>query len=168
MWSLTVRAPVVNVWPWLVQMGQGRGGFYSYDWLENLIGCDIHNANQILPDFQSLRVGDAVRLHPKAPPLPVAIVEPYRALVLGGRDVEQQEQDPARITGGTWGFYLREVDANTTRLLIRSRWNWKARLLPWMGYYLLLEPSHFIMERRMMLGIKQRAERSATTAPERE
>jgi len=80
--AITVRAPVVDVWPWLVQMGQGRGGFYSYDWLENLIGCDIHNADQIFPDFQSLRVGDSVRLHPKAPPLPVAIVEPCRALVL--------------------------------------------------------------------------------------
>ncbi|HYY98397.1 MAG TPA: hypothetical protein VE642_07400, partial [Pyrinomonadaceae bacterium] len=98
--AVTVEAPVEEVWPWLVQMGQDRGGFYSYTWLENLVGCRMRNAGRIIPEFQQLQAGDAVRLHPKAPPLPVLICEPPRALVLGSNTASP----------GTWGFYLKEVD----------------------------------------------------------
>jgi hypothetical protein len=146
--AITIHAPVADVWPWLVQMGQDRGGFYSYDWLENLVGCQIQNADQVVPEWQSLHVGDTVRLHPKAPPLPVAIVEPQHAIVL---------QAPS----GTWGFYLKKLDENTTRLLVRSRWDWKPDLLHWAGHHVLLEPTHFVMERKTILGIKQRAEAQA-------
>lgn len=67
--AITIDAPASAVWPWLVQMGQTRGGFYSYAWLENLVGCHMHNADQIHPEWQDLKVGDQVWLHPKAPPL---------------------------------------------------------------------------------------------------
>ncbi|HWW75575.1 MAG TPA: hypothetical protein VNZ44_09270, partial [Pyrinomonadaceae bacterium] len=124
------------------------GGFYSYSWLENLVGCRLHNADRIVPEFQQLSVGDTVRLHPQAPPLPVLICEPPRTLVFGNN----------MNYPGTWGFYLKEVDEGTTRLLIRGRGDWRPGLMNWLGAHVLFEPAHFIMERKMMLGIKQRAE----------
>jgi hypothetical protein len=146
--AITIYAPVAQVWPWLVQIGRDKGGFYSYAWLENLVGCRLHNADRILPAFQHLEVGDVVWLHPLAPPLPVEILEPERCIVLGSNTDQP----------GTWGFYLKEVDERTTRLLIRSRGTLKPGLLSRLGYYLVFEPCHFLMERKMLLGIKHRAE----------
>ena len=88
------------------------------------------------------------RLHPQAPPLPVLICEPPKALVLGNN----------MDYPGTWGFYLKEVDGGATRLVIRGRGDWKPGMLNWLGAHVLFEPAHFIMERKMMLGIKSRAE----------
>jgi hypothetical protein len=154
--AITINAAASEVWPWLVQMGQTRGGFYSHAWLENLVGCHMRNADRIVPEWQSLRAGDVVWLHPKAPPLPVAIVEPHRAIVLGG---PIEGQGARRINSdGTWAFYLKPMDSNTTRLLVRGRWNTNPGLLNRAINYALFEPAHFIMERKMMLGIKQRAE----------
>jgi hypothetical protein len=83
--AITIKAPAGEIWPWLVQLGQGRGGLYSYDWLENLIGCDVHGADRILPAFQTpLQLGDRViRMARYAPCAPVAVFQPQRALVLG-------------------------------------------------------------------------------------
>jgi hypothetical protein len=81
--AITIRAPASQVWPWIVQLGQGRGGFYSYDFLENLIGCGIHSADRIVPQWQDLKPGDQVRLAPQAG-LAVAHLEPGRSLVLRG------------------------------------------------------------------------------------
>lgn len=80
--AITIQASVRDVWPWLVQMGQKRGGFYSYTWLENLVGCHMQNADQIVPGWQELKAGDEVWLHPKAPSLRVLAIEPGRAIVL--------------------------------------------------------------------------------------
>ena len=146
--AVTIEAPLKEVWPWLVQIGQDKGGFYSYTWLENLVGCRMHNAGRILPEFQQLRVGDAVRLHPQVPPLPVLISEPPKTLVLGSNT----------DSPGTWGFYLKEVTGNTTRLIVRGRGDQKPGLLSWLGTHVVFEPAHFIMERKMLLGIKRRAE----------
>ena len=146
--AITINAPVKAVWPWLVQVGQDKGGFYSYSWLENLVGCHLRNADRILPEFQSLKVGDQVRLHPKVPPLPVLVCEPYRAIVLGSNT-----DNP-----GTWGFYLKEIDENTTRLILRGRGDLQPGLLNWLFNYAVFEPAHFIMERKMLLGVKRRAE----------
>jgi hypothetical protein len=144
--AITINAPVEDVWPWLVQVGQKRGGFYSYTWLENLVGCDMRNADQIVPEWQELRVGDEVWLHPEAPPLRVLMVEPERVIVLEK----------------CWTFFLRPIDENRTRLIIRGRGEFNPDLknsilnfILWRGIF---EPAHFIMERRMMLGIKERAE----------
>lgn len=156
--AITINARVSDVWPWLVQIGQTRGGFYSYAWLENLVGCDMHNANRVVPEWQSLRVGDVVWLHPKAPPLPVIMMEPYRAIVLGSAVEEGKTASDAVFGSGTWGFYLKEVNENTTRLLVRSRGTGGSGPLGWFVNYVMFEPAHFIMERKMMLGIKERAE----------
>lgn len=144
--ALTINAPVGSVWRWLVQIGQKRGGFYSYTWLENLVGCQMRNADQIVPEWQDLKVGDHVWLHPKAPPLKVLTIEPQRAIVLEN----------------SWTFFLRPIDEQTTRLIIRGRGEFnpdlKNALLNFLLWRVVFEPAHFIMERKMMLGIKERAE----------
>jgi hypothetical protein len=81
--AITVRAPASGVWPWIAQLGQGRGGFYSYDFLENLAGCDVHSADRIVPEWQDVMAGDQVRLAPQAN-LAVAYLERGRSLVLRG------------------------------------------------------------------------------------
>lgn len=154
--AVTIQAPASAVWPWLVQIGQDKAGFYSYTWLENLVGCQMHNADHILPEFQRLQVGDEVWLHPKAPPLPVLIVEPERALVMGSNT-----EIP-----GTWGLYLKPLDANTTRLIARGRGAKKRGVLSQVGHYTLFEPAHFIMERKMLLTIKYLVEKQAAAQPE--
>ena len=96
-----------------MQIGQGRGGFYSYEWLENLIGCDIHNADRILPEFQDLKIGDGIRLHPQMPPMPVEVLEPGRAFVLHG-DTRQGGPSPTMPKGYSnlsWLFFVEEVSA---------------------------------------------------------
>jgi hypothetical protein len=120
--------------------------------------CDIHNAKRIVPEWQSLRAGDVLWLHPKAPPLPVLLVEPGRAIVSGGVAEELGDDLSKNIHAGTWAFVLKELDARTTRLLVRIRWHRKPGLLDCIYNFGVLEPSHFVMERRMMLGIKHRAE----------
>jgi hypothetical protein len=155
--AITVNAPAEAIWPWLAQLGQGRGGFYSYEWLENtLLGCDIHNADTINPAWQNVAPGDLVKMRPD-PAMPpaylVAQVLPGRALVLGhhvGLSV-----DPAAPWAETWQFVIVPVDATTSRLIVRSR-SFEA---PWINR--LLEPGIFLMEERMLRGIRERAERYA-------
>jgi hypothetical protein len=131
--AITIRAPAAQVWPWLVQLGQGRGGLYSYDWLENLIGCDMHSTDQILPQFQtSLQVGDRlIRMARYAPCNPVALVEPGRALVL--RHIKDTHAElAAGHARSSWAFILQPVDQHSTRLLVRCRGSsLMARLQVW-------------------------------------
>jgi len=141
--AITIHAPPERVWPWIAQIGQGRGGLYSYTWLENLVGCQIVNADRIHPEWQDIKPGDGVRLHPKMPPIPVLLVEKNRALVLGSA------VGTAQVPPVTWAFVIEGASGNATRLLIRWRSTERA-------YF--LEPIHFTMERRMMLGIRERAE----------
>lgn len=149
--GITIHAPVAEVWPWLVQIGQNKGGFYSYTWLENLVGCQMRNTDRIVPEFQPLHVGDKVWLHPKVPPLPVLILEPNRTLVFGSNTGE----------AGVWGFHLTKIDAHTTRLVVRGRGELNPGLLRWLINYVLFEPAHFIMEQKMMRTVKARAEAAA-------
>jgi len=171
MWThaVTVRAPVDRVWPWLVQIGQGRGGFYSYEFLENLVGCDIHNADRIIHELQNLKVGDGVRLHPKAPPLPVAIIEPLRTLVLYAKDYSPAEESqeptktkPEKTFSTSWGFYLDKIDDRTTRLTSCWKVGYNPTLMNKLGYGpFIIGPIGFVMDRKMLLGIKMRAESTA-------
>jgi hypothetical protein len=139
--AVTIDAPVEAVWPWLAQLGQDRGGFYSYEWIENLAGCEMHNADRIHPEWQHRELGETVHLHP-AGGLRVSVFEPQRALGLEG-----------------WGtFALENVGAGRTRLIARGG---LPRGIGAVTYGLVMEIPHFLMERRMLLGIKQRAERSA-------
>jgi len=152
--AISIAAGVDRVWPWLAQFGQGRGGLYSYDALENLVArCDMHSADRIVPEWQHIAVGDAVRLHPEVA-LTVAVVEPESALVLRG----------AVPTGGapapydfTWAFVLHDRPDGTARLVVRERY---AYVRPWAR--LLVEPVEavsFVMSQKMLRGIRDRAER---------
>ena len=150
--AITIQAPAAQVWPWLLQLGQGRGGLYSYDWLENLIGCDVHSTDRILPAFQTpLQVGDRViRMARYAPCNPVALFEPQRALVLG-HVKDTSFELAAGHARSSWALILQPVGQDATRLLIRCRGNsLMARLQG---------PVQFVMQHKMMVGIKQRAER---------
>ena len=113
--AITIGAAAGQVWPWIAQLGQGRGGFYSYDFLENLAGCDIHSAGQIVPGWQDVKVGDQIRLAPQVA-LAVARLERGRSLVLRGGVPMGDTPPPYDFT---WAFVLREDLTGTTRLLVR-------------------------------------------------
>jgi hypothetical protein len=166
--AVTVHASARDIWPWLVQMGQGRGGFYSYDWLENLFELDIHNANRIMSEYQSLERGDQVSLAPNgAMPMTVMVLQPERALVLAsGVEGDDAQAIPGDYMKGeiasSWAFVLHPLDERTTRLIIRWRADWRSSAAAALVNAIVLEPVHFIMERRMLLGIKERAERAVS------
>ena len=154
--AITIRASADQVWPWIAQLGQGRGGFYSYDFLENLVGCDIHSVDRILPKWQNVAVGDEVRLAPQVG-LVVALLEPRRSLVLRGGIPLGNTAPPYDFT---WAFTLRDDPNETTRLLVRERYAYKRR---WARF--LIEPVEavsFVMSQKMLRGIRDRAECAAT------
>jgi len=148
--AIAIDAPPERVWPWIAQIGQGRGGFYSYAWLENLFGCEIVNADRIHPEWQDVKAGDIVRLHPEMPGLPVILAEADRALVLGWDGVPER-----RIAPASWAFVLEPAARNTTRLLVRWRSRTPHTLYDLTFNKYLLEPIHFIMERKMLLEIRK-------------
>ncbi len=161
--AITIFAPAKEVWGWLVQIGVGRAGLYSYEKLENLAGCQIHNANQIIAKYQRLKAGDEIKIHPKAPGMQVTAVEP-RQYILVHND-NRQAGNPSYLHT-TWIWHLDAIDANTTRLISRSRNDYSPELANrlWMGP-LFVEPVSFVMERKMLLGIKDRAERHMLQQP---
>jgi len=159
--AITVGAAPDLVWPWIAQLGQGRGGFYTYDVLENLVGCDIHSADQIHSEWQPISTGDEFRLHPEVGLL-VAIVEPGRALVVRGGIPMGRVPPPYDFT---WAFVVRDLPGGTTRLVVRERYGYTR----WWSA-LLVEPVQlvsFIMSRGMLRGIRQRAERAVASGPSR-
>lgn len=161
--AISVSATPAEIWPWLVQMGQGRGGLYSYTWLENLFRCRMRNADDIVPRLQHLEPGDEIRLVPEGyiADLCYEVVhaEPERALVL------RSPGDPAALMESgfphcSWAFVLREREDGPTRLLVRSRSDFAPTPSGYLWNKYGLEPVHFLMERRMLRGIKERAERT--------
>jgi hypothetical protein len=152
--AITIQAPTDQVWPWLVQIGQGRGGFYSYDMLENLAGCNIHSANHIIPDCQSLSVGDLVRLGPEGYLFyTVAERAPGRWLVLAATDPQTKEPGT-----NSWVFVLEPQGEQSSRLISRTRTDYDPGFANTLIWRALTDPIQFAMERRMLLGIKERAE----------
>jgi hypothetical protein len=146
--GITIDAPPGDIWPWLVQMGHRRGGLYSYDWLDRLFGfLDAPSAERIIPEFQHLAPGDVIPVG-RGAGFPVTAVDPCRSLVMSG------ERDGFHWT---WQFGLYPIDDTRTRLVSRNR----ARLPKTMGstfFMFALEPAAFIMTRKMLLGLKRRAE----------
>jgi hypothetical protein len=145
--ALTVEAPPEAIWPWLVQMGYHRGGWYSYDWLDNF---GVPSARRIIPELQELKVGDA--LTPFKTGFTVAVLEPQRSLVLVTRDKK------GRITS-SWGFFIEPISMGRSRLIerIRIRYSFDLGGLFW---GLIFEPSDFVMMRKQMLTLKRRAEQA--------
>lgn len=148
--AITIDAPSGAVWPWLVQMGSGRGGAYTYDWIENIFGLGMHSADEILPQFQDVKVGDELPLGPSGPKLRVEVLDPERVLAI-------------RVEDGNWVwiFALFPKDG-ATRLLSRNRIALPGTSAPSRLFTLLfMEPGSLVMERKMLRGIKERAERLA-------
>jgi hypothetical protein len=145
--AITIDAPPSAVWPWLVQMGSGRGGAYTYDWIENLFGLGMHSAERIHPEWQNLAVGDVIPGRESLQGMRVEVLDPERALVTRSED-------------GTWvwAFVLEDLGGRT-RLLSRNR---IAMPDPSLGDRIgmaVMEPGSLVMERKMLHGIKERAER---------
>lgn len=158
--AITINAPVDQVWQWVVQIGQNRGGLYSYEWLENLVGADMRNAEFVMPKYQHLEPGDYILLYPNGPAFGVAEVQAPRALVLQtvnfdtGEFTESVSRDGIH---GTWAFVLERRVDNTTRLLVRARMGYEPSLSAKLLWG-VIEPVNFVMERKMLQGIKERAE----------
>jgi hypothetical protein len=162
--AVTIDTPPAGVWPWLVQMGQGRGGLYSYDRLENLLGLEIHSAREIDAELQALSVGDVIRLVPEGtePPLRFRVARlTAPSLLVLGPDGTRCEALAKRLPFPCWTFQVSPVGAGSCRLVVRFQADFTPTPLGWLSYKYALTPVHFVMERKMMLGIKQRAEREA-------
>ena len=148
--AITIDAPAASVWPWLAQMGPSpRGGAYTYDWIENLLGLDMHTVDQVLPEFQHPEVGDTIGLGSNR--MRLELVEPGHVLAWRSED-----------GNWVWTFVLEEHDG-TTRLISRNRFR-----LPTLAArigMLPMEPGSLLMERRMLRGIKERAEQLASGTP---
>jgi hypothetical protein len=167
--AISIAAPAETVWAWLIQIGQDRSGFYSYTWLENLFRCAMPRVERIVPEWQQRAVGDIVwlarreRYHGEARQKVVRI-DRGRVLSLAspadwGRLVRHETS-----AGGTWTFILLPQTAQTTRLIVRSRGP-EAPTMPGRLFWLMVfEPAHFIMERKMMLRLKQLAEANPAVA----
>jgi hypothetical protein len=161
--AITIDAPIDRVWPWLAQIGQGRGGFYSYEAIENALGLNIHNADQILPEFQHPQVGEKLPFA-EGFAVPYAIVDAPHALVIHGdtrtAGMDAPPMRPGDYMAVQWGWYLEPIDDHTTRFIERWRADYGPGRLNTLMYRLFMEPGAFIMERKMLLSIKERAERS--------
>jgi len=151
--ALTVNTPPEDIWPWLVQMGTGRGGMYSYDWLDRLFGfLDRPSTTRILPEFQQLAVGDKIPWGRDE--LTVSVLEPRRALALSLN---------AHGMEWVWQFGLYPIDCQRTRLVVRGIERVPNTPLWWLAMR-VMEPAAFIMTRRFMVGVKERAEAQRASA----
>lgn len=160
--AVPIEAPAAHVWPWLIQIGQDRAGFYSYEILENLVGLHIHSTDQIVAEWQTLSVGDSIRLTPRGwmgqpdgVVLPVARLEAPRSLVL-------RESPPSLPWNAVWSFHIVPTSASSCRLISRSRSDRPWVPLRFVG--VVMTPFTAAMTRRMLLGVKARAERGASLA----
>jgi hypothetical protein len=158
--AITIDASADTVWPWVAQIGQDRGGFYSFDLLENLVGCRMPTTDMLRPDKQTWNVGDKLWMYPpdRGGGSGFATLRTYvpgRALAFAGRRMGDPVTAPE---SGSWAFVLQPLDAHTTRLLFRGR----ASAPPSLGALafdrFIFDPAHYVMERRTMIGVKQLAE----------
>ena len=145
--AITIRGRPDDIWPWLAQMGCRRGGWYSYDGLDN---GGVRSANKIIPELQRVEVGDLFAGTPTADDgFFVAKVEPERVLVLTA--------NAGNLYRAAWAFVLEPIDDRMTRLITRSSGTYERRLVA-LGLHLIGHPVHFGMQRKQLLNIKRRVE----------
>lgn len=163
--GVEINAPASAVWPWVAQMGQGRGGFYTYEALENLAGLNIHNADTILPAYQHPKVGDLIPFSPQDA-YPLVFCEHGKAMVLGvwfdidkGIVFNPEVFAPANCFRVSWLWYVEDLGDKRSRLISRNRLTYTASFKNKLLFGWLMEPVVFAMDRKMCLGIKKRAER---------
>lgn len=162
--AIQINAPAKYVWPWVAQIGYGRGGFYSYEALENLAGLNIQNSDIVLPRFQNPKVGDFIPFGPKDA-YPLAICEQGRAMVienwydLDAKSVfDPKLSSPKNQLHLSWLWYVEVLDENKTRFISRNRVDYTDSIKNKFMFGLLMEPVVFAMDRKMCYGIKKRAE----------
>ena len=169
--ALTIKAPPAAVWPWLAQIGQERGGLYSYELLENIARCQMHNADRIVPEWE-LHVGDLVRLGPPGFPVHKVVgLERGHWLLLAGADIqtgavpELPKPGQGEYINYAWVFFLDARPDGTTRLITRTRLDYAPRSFALkLIWEWITDPIGFVMTRKMLLGIKQRAEQPSLPA----
>jgi hypothetical protein len=155
--AIEIAAPAERVWPWVAQIGQNRGGFYTYDALENMIGCEMHSADRIVPEWQHPQVGDEIALEPKVA-LRIVELDPGRYMVLSGHVTMGPMPIPAEFS---WAFILTETSDGNTRLLSRARYSpTSPRAVPMVE---TAEIMSTLMTRGMLRGIRQRVLRELAT-----
>ncbi len=164
-WSWThgveIDAPPRSVWRWIAQIGADRGGFYSYQWLENLAGCGLRNADAVHQDWE-LEQGDDLLLHPKMPPLRIVRLERGRFFVAYAPLDEAAHAKREPWATVSWLFAVEPLPGAGTRLLTRYRAAYSLDVATRLALGpALMEPIGFAMDRRMLLGVKQRVEREA-------
>jgi len=166
--AIEIAAPPEAVWPWVAQLGQDTGGFYSYQFLENLAGSQIQNASRVHETWQAVKRGDPLRLAPSMPPLTIVVVEPGRALVAHA-DSRDEPGGGARFVAVSWAFVLEPRPQGHTRVISRFRSACSDDLASRLAYGpYLTEAVGFAMDRKMLRGLRARveaqAERAARTA----
>ena len=175
--AVTVGAKAADIWPWLAQIGQERGGLYSYELLENLARCQMRNADRIVPEWE-LKVGDQMRMGPPGSGYPVnqvVALERGRWLLMAGADFKTGVADPLPQPGQTtytnyaWLLYLDERPDGTTRLIARTRLAYAPRTFAAkLTWEVITDPLGCTMMRKMLLTIRQRVEQlSRQSTPQR-
>jgi hypothetical protein len=166
-WSWThgieIEAAAEDVWPWIAQVGADRGGFYSYQWLENVAGCRLHNAEAVHAEW-AVREGDGLLVHPKMPPLPIVAIEPGKWFVAGARG----DRSAPTWVDASWLFFVEPLGPSRSRFISRYRCACSDDLATRLSFGpTIVEPIGFAMDRRMLLGVKHRVELARARRPER-
>lgn len=168
--ATTIDAPPERVWPWLLQMGTDRGGWYSWDHLDNF---GRKSADRLHPEWQDVAVGSRMAGKPDGSEFwEVVALDPERflclrmSLDLKGRYFDPSGQRPRFFTDSTWGFQLKPLPEGKTRLIVSGYWAFAPGFLRPVLSFLALEPSHWIMQTRQFANLKRLAEGPATEVPE--
>lgn len=156
--GIEIDAPAEEVWPWVAQIGADRGGFYSYQWLENLAGCDVRNAEAIHPDW-AVQESDAIKLHPNMPPLRVAGLSPGRWFVVAAAADEAARAEGKPWVATSWLFFVEPLGEARCRFVSRYRLACSDDVATRLQVgKAVVEPVGFAMDRRMLMGVRDRAE----------
>jgi hypothetical protein len=163
--AIDINAPADKVWPWIAQIGQGRGGFYSYELLENMTGLKIYNADRVIREFQNPKIGDLIAFGPEDA-YPLVYCEEGQGMALENwydldakATYDPEEDTPQNYLHLTWLWYVEAVDARKSRFFSRNRVTYSPSRKANLMFGKLFEPIVFAMDRKMCLGIKKRAER---------
>jgi len=157
--AIEIDAAPENIWPWIVQIGRDKAGFYSYEFIENLAGFDVTNRETILPEFKTLKDGEFISLHPNGEGVYADSVKPNECLVCRTWKDESELEEKRPVTKGTWSIYIEKDGNDKSRLIVRTCIETlRPDLLYVLGTLLFMDPIDFVMEYKMMRTIKRLAE----------
>lgn len=160
--AISINRSKEQVWPWVAQLGQGRGGFYSYQLLENIVGCQIYNTDEILPEYQDVEKIKGIKLHPAMPEIPIHSYQPQEYILLHGDSQFDQinNTEKENFLNVTWLFHLRDIAPDHSRLISRWRADFPNTFAAKFGYGAPIVGSMaHVMDVKMLKGIKSRAEK---------